>query len=510
MANAIGVWHVLLRSEPLFLTSKTMPEYPTVDPQPSEEDDSEGLDLEQIRDTVGFVLRSARRRPRLAAITFVATAGLGLTVASIMPVTYSSQVKLLAQRPMHIMGGPQLDDKNVSANVSAMIMRRDKLVALVKDANLAETRPPALRLKDRIMTSLFGVTSDQDSQLNMVRTLEKKLEVVTDDVASTVVITVEWSDPKVAYDLVTRVQKNFLEARYDSDVEMAMESITVLEDHAKSERAKVDAELANYQTVVADWEAKHAPHSARSGPRPESAASPLARGTDPDLTKALEEKKLQIRAAEEAHQRGIESIRGQLVQAQLTLTPMHPTVVSLQQQLELMREPSAESLKLRNEESALIAQIASSSQSALSLTAPRARTSTPPIQAAPESSTEATPVLPADLDRDGQLQVAQSSLQAAIKGYGEALNHLDAAKVDLDIMHAAYKHQYTVVTPAELPREPKKSRTQLIGAASVAGGVFLAFLLAAAADLVGGVILESWQVRRKLRLEVLGELDRPA
>jgi uncharacterized protein involved in exopolysaccharide biosynthesis len=497
----------------------------------SEEGESEGLDVEQARELVGFVLHAARRRPRLALSTFLVIAGLGVTVACTMPRTYSSQVKLLAQRSsaMHIIGGalPQMDAvDNPIKNVSAMIMRRDKLVALVKDANLVQrfvdTRPRALKLKDRVMSSLFGAPSDDDLQLMLVRTLEKKLEVTVDDLTSTVVISVDWNNPRLAYDLLTLVEKNFLEARYDSDIEVINDSIAVLEDHAKSELEKVDSALSSYQEVVSNWEAKRAVRSAASGgparilmaagPRPDVAGTvPAARLPDVDLAKALEEKRLQIRGAEEAHERGIETLRQQLVQAQLTLTPMHPTVVALQQQIEAMSQPSAEYLQLKSAERALMAQIAT-----LSVPAPTPAAITPryALSGTPSSDAGAQAVppalLPADLDRDGQLQLAQSKLQSAIRGYDDALGRLDAAKVELDITHAAYKHQYTVVTPAELPKEPKKATAQLVGVGSILAGATLALLVAAFADVLGGLILESWQVRRKLRLDVLGELDKPA
>jgi uncharacterized protein involved in exopolysaccharide biosynthesis len=495
-----------------------------IHPGASGEDAGEGIDIEEARELVGFVLHSARRRPRLALLTFMVVAGLGLTVAVTMPLTYSSQVKLLAQRSsaMHIIGGalPQMDAvDNPIKNVSAMIMRRDKLVALVKDANLVQrfvqTRPAALRLKDRIVAALFGQPSEQDMVLGMVRTLEKTLDVTTDDLTSTVVITVEWSNAQLAYDLVTLVQKNFLEARYDSDVEMVTDSIAVLEDHAKNELADVDAELANYQKVVGDWETKRAVRSVSAtapprifvpGPRVDVAGVPSAR-PDPDLAKALEEKRLQIRSAEEAHQRAIESLREQLAQAQAVLTPMHPTVIALQQQLEAMNEPSAEYLELKNEARALMAELAAPNPSAPSL--PVSHLS---VIASTDGGPQPTvaPLSAADLDRDGQLQLAQSRLQSASRAYEEALTRLDAAKVELDITHAAYKHQYTVVTPAELPKGPKKPTAQLLALGSIVGGAILGLLLTAVADILGGLILEGWQVRRKLKLDILADLDRPS
>jgi uncharacterized protein involved in exopolysaccharide biosynthesis len=114
------------------------------------------------------------------------------------------------------------------------------------------------------------------------------------------------------------------------------------------------------------------------------------------------------------------------------------------------------------------------------------------------------------LDRDGQLQLAESKLASAIRGYEDALGRLDGAKVELEITRAAYKHQYTVVTPAELPNRPTKPTRQLVATGSLVGATILAILLATISDMLAGRILESWQIRRALKLDVLGELDKPA
>jgi uncharacterized protein involved in exopolysaccharide biosynthesis len=111
---------------------------------------------------------------------------------------------------------------------------------------------------------------------------------------------------------------------------------------------------------------------------------------------------------------------------------------------------------------------------------------------------------------DGPLQLAGSKLELAMRAYQDALSRIDSAKVELDFTRAVYKHRYTVVAPAEMPGKPKKATARFVAAGSVLGGALLAVLLAAALDLVAGFILESWQVRRRLKLEVLGEFDSPA
>jgi hypothetical protein len=234
------------------------------------------------------------------------------------------------------------------------------------------------------------------------------------------------------------------------------------------------------------------------------------------LTKALEEKRAQIKALEEAQRVGLDTLRQQLVQAQLTLTPMHPTVIALQHRVDAMSEPSPELAALRREERGLMAELVaprptepqSDSRSAPAVRPFRAGATT---DASPLASGSAplTPLTQSALDRDGPLQLAQSKLAAAIRASEDAMARIDAARVELDINRAAYKHRYTVVTPAELPKKPKKATAQLVGVGSVLGGALLAILLAALLDFVEGSILETWQVRRRLKLDVLGELDRP-
>lgn len=506
--------------------------YVGMDQDASDQGESEGIDLESIQERVGFVLRAARRRIGLAALTFIVVAGLGLTVSVTMPRTYSAQVKLLARRSPLIRPNPQLED-NPTKNVAAMIMRRDNLVQLAKEENLAErfaqTRSAPLRLKDRVIASLFGAPSEEARLHQMVFTLEQKLNVEIEKDDATVDITVDWASPQIAYDLVTRVQKNFLELRYDSDVAAINDSVAVFEEHAKSELAVVDKELDEYQKLLAQRTGSltatpaivvsRAP-AGGPGPRPQmggagAGASP-AMVVDADLAKALEEKRAQLRSAEEGQRRNLETLRAQLVQAQLTLTPMHPTVIALQQQVDAMSQPSPELMQLRSDERALMAQLAPPRPGPV--TAAPAPYRGAPDRGAPAATTDPSAApSPAptgalsltSLDRDGPLQIAQAKLGSAIRSSEDALARVDAVKEELDFTRAAYKYRYSVFTPAEVPTKPKKATAALVGVASVIGAALLAILLAAASDIATGVILESWQVRRQLKLEVLGEFDRP-
>jgi hypothetical protein len=257
----------------------------------SDAEEGEGIDLERLKELGGFMVRAPRRHPLLAAIVFLTVAGLGLVIAATMPSTYRASIKLVVQRAFAIRALTagndkisQLEWESPTKGVQEMILRRDNLVALAKDANLVErsyqTRAAPLRLKDAITTYLFGAMSDDDKLKIMVYTLEAKLEADTPDDA-TVIINADWSNAAIAYDLVRLVQKNFEEARYDSDVAVINDSVAVLEDRAKQESAHLDAEIEAYQKTVAE----------RMPPAPAPASSAvcdwsraLARRTHPTST----------------------------------------------------------------------------------------------------------------------------------------------------------------------------------------------------------------------------------
>jgi uncharacterized protein involved in exopolysaccharide biosynthesis len=237
---------------------------------------------------------------------------------------------------------------------------------------------------------------------------------------------------------------------------------------------------------------------------------------DPEVTKALEEKRMQIRALEEARQHTIATLRQELVQAQLTLTPLHPSVVALQQQLDAVSQTPPELAQLRAEERSLMAQLVPLRVAPIASSAPTPGFATRPFTpfGAPAADAGAGAELDSvamfNPDRDGPLRLEETKLGAAIREYEDAMGRIDSARVELEITRAAYKYKYTVVTPAELPKSPKKATARTVAMGSVIGGILLALLLAAGIDLAKGSILESWQVRRRLKLQVLGELDRPA
>jgi uncharacterized protein involved in exopolysaccharide biosynthesis len=499
-------------------------------------DEGEGFDAQQFKELLGFAWRSRLRRPKLVWSIFVAVGAVGVLTAQTIPSTYNSQVKLLAHQDLVLpaLGNPgrtvPRDADDPTRNVAEMILRRENLIALVKDADLVDrfdtTRPPALRWKDHAFELLRGPLSEENKLRGLVSILEKNITVTADQ--QTLTIGVDWADPDMACDLVMLLQKNFLEARYDSDVAVISDAINLLQDHAKSHLAEVDTALAELGKARAERQAERAAEAgaaraAVAAARPRfvapRAAAPAAPGAAPvvasaatptDAAVALEEKRQEIRSLEAERQRQIEAFQTQLAQAQLTLTPLHPTVVALRQKLDALALPSPQLQQLKAEERGLMAQIAPGAAIPAAPAAP-AHVAGPAVDPGPTVPVAAP--APAGVQAQEAVDPATALITArladAVRSYQDIEGRIDAANTELDITRTAFKYRYTVLSPAEVPSKPKKPVAQIIGIASLPVAALLALLIGVVADLSKGRILETWQIRRKLKMEVLGELELP-
>jgi hypothetical protein len=499
----------------------------------SGESAEEGIDFEAVRDLLGFILRAPLRRPILAATALLAVAGLGFLAARTVPQTYSVEMKLHAERNLVL---PWLIDKdsvpreadNPTRKAADMILQVDNLNALVTQAKLIDrfyaNRAPVLVLKDKLFELFGGPLSDEEKQRNMVGSLQKRLVVSSDD--TSVKIVVDWNDPRVAYDLATMVHQNFIKASSDSETKLIEDAIAVLEDHAKSALQEVDSAVAEYRAAQATVAQAAA---AQAGPRTETVwvpqatppsttqgdkASAAGAAPDAELAAALETKRARIKTLEAERAREVDALKQQMTQDLLTLTPQHPTVMALQQRLDQASKPLPELQMLHAEENSIMSQLVAGGAPAPSAVAASPQAQGPGRLAVVPSPLGApgfqTTLLEQDRqERDPTLAPARSRLNWAIQKYQENMARIDTARLHLDTVRANFPYRYSIVTPAELPRGPKRPYARIIAVATVPLAFILAFLCAAAADLLSGRVLETWQVRRRLKIVVLGELEVP-
>jgi uncharacterized protein involved in exopolysaccharide biosynthesis len=498
-------------------------------------DEEEGLDLRKIASIVLFFLRAPKRRPLLATVVGVLVLTAAVLAAVLLPRTYSASVRILVQHnpvlpsigdPRHVMPA---DAQIPTKGVAAQIMRRDNLVALVNELGLVERwdvgRPSFLRYKDRLLRVSHGAMSNELKSRALVGMLEQKLSVTTDQ--ESVTISVDWADPQVAYDLVNAVYKNFLDALYDSDVNVITEAIRILEIRGQLSAQDVDTAIANLTKLEEDKrkggktadtgtgaavDAPAARHD--TGVRAPSGSTASFRADD-ETAQALADTRAQIRSLEGEWHRRLAEAQSQFADVQATLGPLHPNVVALKQKVEALRDPPSQLADLRDQERSLVQKLASSSprnpagdardenSSGASASAGGNRGAVTRA-AGPALGSELRELLQRD---DATTAYARSKLIAASQEYNDILSRIRDAKVDLDLARASFKLTYSVARPAEIPAQPRKPNAPIIVIAGMIAAALLTFVAAGLRDLADGRFIEPWQVEMALKLPVLGELS---
>jgi uncharacterized protein involved in exopolysaccharide biosynthesis len=476
---------------------------------PLEQGPEEGeLDLERVKELGGLFLRAPRRRPVLATAVLLGTLALGVLAALFWPRTYGCETRILAKKDavLPALGNPNRAVRDVDSptrNAADTILRRDNIEAMIQDLDLVDrwtsTRQPAPRLKDRL-SRVFGAPSEQDRHLDMVGLLEQRLVVGADDASIT--ISVEWPDAQTAFDMITFLQENFLEARYDANVNVISEAIRILEERAKPEAAEVDAALAELMKLsgrgVRDKEPTPtaAPAPARDGARsPTPNPGPAAAPRSGDAADELADVRSRLRLLKDDHDRHLMEAQNQLSDARTTLGPLHPTVLGLSAKVAQLAQEPPELRGLRARERELLGEVAGPSPGPQSDATP-----TTPGRVSPSPASGADPAEPPEV------VLARTKLQALSAKYSDLLSRIEAANIELETTRAAFKYQYTIVRPPEMPRDPLRPNVRLVLLVSVLAAALLAFLLPGALDLLRGRLVELWQVERRLKVPILGEL----
>jgi len=490
--------------------------------------------LPQAKQLATFFVRAPRRHPGLAAVTLVVTVALGVAAALFWPRSYDCDVRILAQHQLVL---PALDNPNrqvpreadaPTKNAADAILQHDNLVAMIKELDLAArwqaTRQPALRLKDAVLS--FGASSkrtEAEQTRDMIDLVRKRLSVSTDE--SSITIAVSWPDRQIGFEIVSFLQKNFLEARYDSNVNVIVEAIHILEERAKPQAAEVDAALADLtkvenerrQSLVGVRGSPVADTRQRGGRAPRAPAAVGAftqstAGADADVARQLEDVRSRIRSITQERDRELMEAHRQLADARATLGPMHPTVVALNEKIAQLEAPPAELQALEQRERQLVAALAAPAASTAAPLPVAPPTVPAPLVVAtptPAPASSTSPSIAESLRDDPQVALASSRLQAASAKYNELLSRIEAANIELEVTRAAFKYQYTVVRPPEIARQPSKPNVPLVLFVTLLAAPLLGMLVAGIRDLVRGRFIEPWQVERHLNLPLLGELNPP-
>jgi uncharacterized protein involved in exopolysaccharide biosynthesis len=503
------------------------------------------IDFRQIADYLGFVLRSIRRHKVLSGVTFGVAFAMTIAAALLMPKTFYVQVKLLAQRNavMTALSNPgravPWDADAPTRAAAETVLRRDNLISLITQTDLINEwerrREPILKLKDKVWALVTRHEMTPDEQLDvLVGTLENRMSVTAGPVGDgTVTIELYWPDAEMAYRLVERAQQAFLDARQVAETSAISESIAILERYTASLHEDVNRTLSELQRTqprartdvgrvrtLAPRRTTLPPSivgstiPALDNPIIDSSVSP-----DPELARLRNEvnaKRMELSKLEDGRKQQLSELQARLGALQTIYTPNHPSVMSLQQNIAALQYESPQVAALRSQLDKLETEYdekAAADADKLIQSEITRRGSAPvpvPVPVAPDVAAapiEEAPLAPSTTTERMQDQAAEFAtlrLRTELNQLQSILERTDGARIELAVSQAAFKYRYTVIKPAQEPRDPVFPNVRLVILAGFLASAVLAICLALAVDLMSNRILEAWQVQRQLGLPILG------
>lgn len=502
------------------------------------------VDWQVVRNWCVFAWRAMGRRKALIFGVFSLVVALAAFALVVLPKRYHVETRLLAQKNQVLaLPGEETGGKAPSSAAQETVLRRDNLVALVKETNLLQEmsarRAPAARFKDWAVSPFMRDLTEAERVDGVVKYLKKQLVVKNDDTTGQVSIEVTWPDALIGYRIVDAAQRAFLEAKHVEETTAIAEHTSILEGHAAQLRREIDTSVREIQAIRAKKAGEklaplappppptHAPATPAAPAAPVPAA-PVAKAPKLDdesvrrmaeLGVMIETKRNAIRELDEFRQRRVAELTSQVEDKRGSYTEAHPAMVDLRQSLAAAQRESPQVKNLRLELGRLEAEHGHLASLAAAAGEPVPR---PSMGRAGGGSTRGAAndevirieQVPAE-ERDPEIEYARAKLKYSITSYQELEQQIQRARIALDTAEAAFKFRYTMVTPPEVPKNPMSPNALVVILGAVFGGLFLGLLAAIALELKRGVLQDAWQVEQFLALPVLAtvraraELSRP-
>jgi hypothetical protein len=420
----------------------------------------------------------------------------------VIPHQYQVEAVVLAQRSAEMAA---VSNPNVNRDWDAptraareVVIRRDNLVALAQRTHLADrylaNRAPAVRARDWLVERITHKPRDRARlEEGLVDTLAERLWISATPEGA-ISITFQWPDRELAQQIVQEALQTFLDERYASEIKSIGEASAVLRAHG----ATLQQQIAVTLDGIEQKELALGIRARRTAPTV-AATAPRDPGPDEGRTRLealLGARRRAISDLEAFRQQRLVELETQLARERTIYAPNHPTLMSTIRAVESLSSPSPQIAGLRAEAEALERQLAS---------LPRAAGAAGDLPAAAAAADVRLHLREAD---DPRLEYERRRLDDLLRQHAALQERLDAATVEMDTARAAFKYRYSVVTPPRLPRHPIRPYELIAAAGGLLGGIAVALFAAAAADVLGGTVVERWQVERTLALPVLGELPR--
>jgi uncharacterized protein involved in exopolysaccharide biosynthesis len=520
--------------------TETLPAHADVGAETASDAQEESLvDFRQVADYLRFVGHSFKRHKLLALSTCALVIAMTVAAAKLLPKTYYVQTKLLAQRNavMAALSNPgrsvPWDADAPTRSAAETVLRRDNLIALMRQTDLMNewerTRAPILKVKDWVTALVTRHKPTlEEKQEGVLGLLEARMFVVAGPVGDgTVTIELYWPSAEMAYQLVQHAQQAFLDARQQAETAAIGESIGILERYSSSLHDDINRTLSELQRTQSQSAAVRAmartpgplrtrlPVAAAIPLLPQSLGSPeLDAAIEPDpeiarLKAAVTAKRQELARIEETRQRQLSEVQARLAQLTAVYTSNHPSVLSAQQNLAALSAPPPQAAALRADIDELQLEYNRRTADAADLlikaeSARRAGATDREAEPARHRAEAAAPPAAEGTTKQDMTEFSTLRLRSELNQLESVLERTDGARIELAVSQAAFKYRYSIIRPAQVPRDPIKPDMRTVVAAGIIGSLLLALIAVVGRDLLSDRILEPWQIERQLGLRVLG------
>jgi uncharacterized protein involved in exopolysaccharide biosynthesis len=463
-------------------------------------DDDRLIDLQRLRNRLGFGWRSLGRHKLVAAATFLAVTMSAVSLYKLMPSRYRARatIQVAANPLVPAMVNPrryyarELGSSAESALKSTL--RYSFLLKMIDEHELVDhwraTRSPLQQVRDGVMEVIRGPRSPEEERAIMLGTLESRLQVQwTSD--GTADIAIEWPDPVMAKVLVADAQRRFLEARREQQVEAARGAIGILESGVSAARDDLTGALAG---VIRERQ------RLRNGSKSSTVLGLQAEGLwrrmpDPELIR-LRTEILALRSAigalEGQRRQRLAAMESDIAELRGRYGDAHPTLVEMLGRRDALRFSPQDVEALRDKEQRLVAEFVRHGGKDTDLTEL-------PVNAFP----------PELEDGDPRLQHAREQFRVATSRYADLLERLQTARLELAAAETGFADGYAVVRAPTVPIRPERASLKKLIAGALASGVLAALFAALFMDLKKGTLLEKWQVEEAVGAPTLTEVEVP-
>jgi uncharacterized protein involved in exopolysaccharide biosynthesis len=464
----------------------------------------ENSDVPSVNPTeiLEFVWAAARRNRLTCFAAGLVTALIGAATLTAIPRKYESTSKVYVSSTGLITsqltsGRRSMGDEAALKDIYESVFNHTNLTALMREAKLVESWPTTRnwfqRSIDRVRLALRGPTAPRDMEQMLLPMLESMIEVKTEDNAS-IRFRASWRDPAVAQRLTQLLQQNYIASKEMDELSAITRATTVLEDElrqADAGFAPAVSELRDQIAKLRDQERSKLPPNVRAVAPATPVVNDVARTVTPplELTSKLNEIRTEERAVLEPWQRRTAELKFQLADLLAVYGPAHPQVVQLENKLKAASAEPMELLDIRQQESDLKASIASWAVSG--------RASTGSVLATGRyTGQDMLREMVGNVADDPRLAPARIQLESVLRKSQEMKGRLDAARMELAIAQVGFKYRYREIEPAKFWSKPISPKLPGLIAAAVAAALIFGFLAGAAREMLGGRIMEEWQVKQ--------------